>query len=751
MRPNSHMPVVSVIIANYNGGRFLAGAIQSALRQTLSDIEIIVVDDASTDDSQRIALDLAENDDRINVLIREKNGGPATARNMGLATARGAWAAILDSDDLMHPERLAALVTEAEASDADICADDLLVFGAGIRPHGLLSRRKRKRGWITLPDFIASNAIHSRHAATGYLKPIVKLPFLWEHEINYDPSLKIGEDFELVARALAKGAKFRLVDSLGYFYRKHEHSTSHRLSANDLAQMLRADERLRGTISHSSQELVNAFQRREASIKHAVAFENLIAALKAKAWGNAFSIAFRTPRIVPLLRMPLLARLRRLWPLRELKATTAKRACLISRQRLIGSTNGSSAYLLGICNALRDSGYQLTLISPNSGTFGRFPFFRLRAEMSVFDEIFLRGAWKIGPLCIAKDPRIALDAARAIAARATKRFGFNLTGWDTPAPYVIGAPWYRDEFLYVAQHASPADLVIADYAFSTPAIPFALAENARSIVVMHDLLSTRAGRFKDAGLADSVKTLDEVAEFRLLGQADAVLAIQDVEAHQARKLLPTHPVILTPVACQPVTSAAPGSNRSILFVGSNTAPNVIGLRWFLQTVWPRVLAEVPDCELNVAGSVGSQFPDGAFKSHFLGVVADLTPLYDTAGVVISPLTVGSGLKVKVVQALGQGKAIVATSVSVEGIADDVLSGVAVSDDPSEFAEAVTALLLDDQLRQTKAADALRQFEKAYSREACFRGLLSYLGSHTTKPTCGFRRGTLLERQAGSVT
>ena len=293
---------------------------------------------------------------------------------------------------------------------------------------------------------------------------------------------------------------------------------------------------------------------------------------------------------------------------------------------------------------------------------------------------------------------------------------------------MIGAAWDRDEFLFVSRFAPPAaDLVIADYAFlANPAIPFVLSDHARSLVVMHDLLSMRASRFRDKGLVNSVATLNEADEMRLLGPADAIIAIQDVEARHVQSALPAHPVLLTPLAHETVAAPQPGDDRTVLFVGSNTAPNVIGLKWFLDESWPQILKQVPDCRLIVAGGVASGFSRACENVHFLGPVPSLTGLYRDAGVVISPLTVGSGLKIKIGEALSHGKAIVATSVSVEGISEDVLSHIAVSDEPEAFAQAVSKLLLDEGFRAAKASEAFDAYRLRYSQESCYKELLDFV-------------------------
>jgi succinoglycan biosynthesis protein ExoO len=164
----------------------------------------------------------------------------------------------------------------------------------------------------------------------------------------------------------------------------------------------------------------------------------------------------------------------------------------------------------------------------------------------------------------------------------------------------------------------------------------------------------------------------------------------------------------------------------VLFVGSNTAPNVFGLRWFLASIWPVVRSSVPDATLLVAGSVCgtvTHMPDGV---RLLGRVRDLAPLYCDAAVVVSPLQVGSGLKIKLIEALGHGKAVVATSVTMQGVEQDGV--VAVADQPAEFAAAVVELLSDETLRLAQAGAALELARSRFSATACYAALLDVVSS-----------------------
>ncbi|WP_162560150.1 glycosyltransferase family 2 protein [Methylotetracoccus oryzae] len=98
-------PLISVIIPAYNAERTLADTLDSILAQTYGNIEVLVVDDGSTDATAAIVLDYAQRDVRV-CLLQQPNGGVAAARNQGLAAARGDYVAPVDADDLWHPTKL---------------------------------------------------------------------------------------------------------------------------------------------------------------------------------------------------------------------------------------------------------------------------------------------------------------------------------------------------------------------------------------------------------------------------------------------------------------------------------------------------------------------------------------------------------------------------------------------------------------------------------------------------------------------
>ena len=98
--------LVSIITPSYNSESFLSQTIESVLSQTYTDLEMIIVDDASSDNSNKIIEEYLKKDSRIKLIKLEKNSGPAVARNRAIDEAKGKYIAFLDSDDLWMPEKL---------------------------------------------------------------------------------------------------------------------------------------------------------------------------------------------------------------------------------------------------------------------------------------------------------------------------------------------------------------------------------------------------------------------------------------------------------------------------------------------------------------------------------------------------------------------------------------------------------------------------------------------------------------------
>src|SRR5437870_4061382 len=114
----------------------------------------------------------------------------------------------------------------------------------------------------------------------------------------------------------------------------------------------------------------------------------------------------------------------------------------ISRQRVVGRTNGSSVYLLDLAHAVRLAGMTPHLLQPSPTMMGRWPVLRLKPEMKVFATHSIRGVWHFGDLVISRDWRVYAAVARALVSQVARRLGVK-AGWarDRPLPYSIAIPW----------------------------------------------------------------------------------------------------------------------------------------------------------------------------------------------------------------------------------------------------------------------------------------------------------------------
>jgi O-antigen biosynthesis protein len=209
--PHNTVPLVSVIIPCYNGADYLCEAIDSVLAQNYPKIELIVVDDGSTDESWNVIRSYA---DRITG-IRQHNQGLASTRNNGVARASGEYFHFLDSDDLIAPDTIECLVSVIRGRhDAVSCC-----------PWRNLIRQDNK--WLPVTGEVPFPLGNSNPLAAWLLGewiPVCSLLWpreLFEHLGGYDRQLTTNEDGDLMLRALVRGTKLAVALGGESFYRRH--------------------------------------------------------------------------------------------------------------------------------------------------------------------------------------------------------------------------------------------------------------------------------------------------------------------------------------------------------------------------------------------------------------------------------------------------------------------------------------------------------------------------------------------------
>ncbi len=195
---------VSVVMPIYNAYNYLRPALDGVLNQTLTDLELICIDDGSTDKSLEILTEYQKNDERVRI-ITENNAGPAAARNKGLLRARGKYVIFLDADDFFDYEAIGKLYDLAESKTLDIavCKFDIYNnrksrFEDNIKSdHGEIFDLSEVVSKNDYPDVILS-------CTTGYVwNKMFRLEFLREKEIIFDPELYVFEDTHFVVTALS--------------------------------------------------------------------------------------------------------------------------------------------------------------------------------------------------------------------------------------------------------------------------------------------------------------------------------------------------------------------------------------------------------------------------------------------------------------------------------------------------------------------------------------------------------------------
>lgn len=294
-------PAASVVIPAYNAATTIGAALVSVQAQSEHRIEILVVDDASTDSTVQTVLYLAAQDDRIRLIRLATNGGPAVARNRGIAEARGSWIALLDADDRYAPDRLATLLQLAEARNADMVADNIVLHDTAalvpditMIPRSLLTHAIR----LETAEFIERNVgtPDLPRVSYGFLKPIIRTAFLRDHGIAYDERNRFAEDYMLYVACLLRGAAWWLVPEAMYLYTVRKGSLTEVQSSGDLMRIRQMDADLLGNpLVAGNPDLVRALRRHKAVIDRCYYYRAFTDAIKARTPRLAAKLFFESP------------------------------------------------------------------------------------------------------------------------------------------------------------------------------------------------------------------------------------------------------------------------------------------------------------------------------------------------------------------------------------------------------------------------------------------------------------------------
>ena len=226
------------------------------------------------------------------------------------------------------------------------------------------------------------------------------------------------------------------------------------------------------------------------------------------------------------------------------------------------------------------------------------------------------------------------------------------------------------------------------------------------------------------------------AEIQLCKRADLVLTTSEQNCQSLKRLLPAANVEVVPNGVDIDVFQAGSTEQvpfQIVFTGAlNYYPNVDAVMFFARHCWPLIRAEVPAASWLI---VGREPPPEVRKLTDLpgitvtGSVPDVRPYLSTASVAIAPLQIGSGTRLKILEAFAMKKAVVSTSIGCEGLTVTAGKHLLIADHPGEFARAVIDLVRDSEMRAALGNAGRTLVEKEYSWEACGARLLRALETY----------------------
>jgi polysaccharide pyruvyl transferase WcaK-like protein/glycosyltransferase involved in cell wall biosynthesis len=357
----------------------------------------------------------------------------------------------------------------------------------------------------------------------------------------------------------------------------------------------------------------------------------------------------------------------------------SRQALVVTPEATHPTNKGNRVRILDMCDRFEELGYEVHVAHVE-----RRPGDRGRA--------YARWGERYHPVPYRYPMTIRRRLVRRLRERLRGEAGFGLDDWYSK----------RSED-YLRRLASRGfDVVLVHYVHQSRALELFGPETLK-VIDTHDAHTGRFQRAKEAGEPAVGYSTTAAQERRGLQRADVVIAIQDQERRFFASLTDRRVVTIGHRVAIVERGTEPAAPR-ILFFGSANRANLHGLRWFAAEVMPRVRSRLPGAVLVVAGAVCDAAGDTPIDER-LGVVATPAEAYAAAAVVAVPIRFGTGLKIKTVEALGHGCAVVTTSAGAAGMEDGAGTAFRVADDPSSTAADLCELLVDPDARRRLSREA----------------------------------------------
>lgn len=415
-------------------------------------------------------------------------------------------------------------------------------------------------------------------------------------------------------------------------------------------------------------------------------------------------------------------------------SATPPRVMVIARAFPNRVTAGNMTYVDAIVEFLEREGLDLRLVVlgdrfPNNEFFYRYP----EAPHRLARLSFRQGTGLGAGLALKGLRPIVKNAVRRTVLALPPRVTSAVKSWYFKVRQVSTEDWFtplapadlahaiREIEVFRPDHVFIDSFLLSDVIEACGHVAFT------SHLIMHDLVSARvaslgraAGAHADPQTAILAERATDLAaiereELRRMALFDSILAIQRAEANYVAARLPDKNVLYVPMPAQPAprSRARAPLTRRVLFVGSSGQTNMQGIDWLLNQVWPVVLAQCPAAQLDVCGTCCDYLSRSNTSVRLHGRVTDLGSFYEQADACVVPLLAGSGMKIKLVEALSHGAACVTTTAGMQGLEEGAGSAFVHTDAADDFARAVVTLMNEmpvrDRLRRSAAAFARQRF------------------------------------------
>lgn len=291
-------------------------------------------------------------------------------------------------------------------------------------------------------------------------------------------------------------------------------------------------------------------------------------------------------------------------------------------------------------------------------------------------------------------------------------------------------------------------IVIADYSWLGPIFdcPYFLEQAAvRRLIFVHDLRVRIMPSYVRMGIVRPEQNpWDDAREAAYLARAEILLTLNEQDQQKARELAPAAQVLRMGMSVSPVPAqdGAPISGRCV-YVASAQNENLFAAMWLLKYAWPLVAAAHPSASLVICGGVGDLLKPLAAEGHewlagleqlnvwLEGRVEDLAPYYASAQIALVPHWMDGGIKIKHIEALAHGLAVVCTPAGADGLTAALGRSAFAAEAPEEFAAHVTRLL-GDPAALAAAREHARALAQSLTPETAYREVIDFL-SETTVP------------------